>query len=147
MPCSLSISDNWLSESGFLGFSLATNCLIKARTAVLEALLPLSVSRPEPKKYFNSNVPKGVFMYLLVVTRLIVDSCNPNSSAISRSTIGRMANSPWMKKFFCRSAIALLTRKIVSKRCWMFLINQRASCRRCCKPACASPLPPLSALA
>ena len=57
MPCSLSMSESWLSLSGFFGFSLATNCLIKARTAVLDALLPLSVPRPEPKKYFSSKVP------------------------------------------------------------------------------------------
>lgn len=49
MPCSLSMSAIWLSLSGFLRFSAATNCLIKARTAVLEALLPESVPRPEPK--------------------------------------------------------------------------------------------------
>ena len=36
MPCSLSISDIWLSLSGFFGLSAATNCLISARTAVLE---------------------------------------------------------------------------------------------------------------
>ena len=57
MPCSFSMSESWLSESGFLGFSLAINCLISARTAVLDALLPLSVPRPEPKKYFSSKVP------------------------------------------------------------------------------------------
>ena len=28
-----------------------------------------------------------------------------------------------------------LTRRMVSKRCWMFLMNQRASCRRCCSAA------------
>ena len=38
MPCSLSISAIWLSDSGFFGLSAATNCLINARTAVLDAL-------------------------------------------------------------------------------------------------------------
>ena len=41
------------------------------------------------KKYFSSKVPKGVAMYLAVVTRLMVDSCKPSSSATSRSTSGR----------------------------------------------------------
>jgi len=67
---------------------------MSARTAVLEAALPLSVPKPEPKKNFSSKVPMGVVMYLAVVTRLMVDSCRPNSSAISRSTKGRMASSP-----------------------------------------------------
>ena len=67
------------------------NCLISARTAVLDALAPDSVPSPEPKKYFSSNVPMGVAMYLAVVTRLMVDSCKPSSSAISRNTIGFMA--------------------------------------------------------
>ncbi len=71
-------------------------------------------------------------MYLAVVTRLMVDSCRPSSSAISRSTSGRIASSPCTKKFFWRSTIALDTRRMVSKRCWMFLMNQRASCSRCC---------------
>jgi hypothetical protein len=53
----LSMSDSWLSDSGFFGFSLAMSCLINARTAVLDAWLPLSVPSPEPKKYYNSYVP------------------------------------------------------------------------------------------
>ena len=54
MPCSLSISAIWLSDKGLAGFSAATNCLMSARTAVLDALPPVSVPRPEPKKYFSS---------------------------------------------------------------------------------------------
>ena len=89
-----------LSDKGLAGISAATNCLIKARTAVLEALPPESVESPEPKKYFSSKVPKLVAMYLAVVTREIVDSCRPSSSAISRSTSGFIANAPWVKKPF-----------------------------------------------
>jgi hypothetical protein len=147
MPCSFSISEIWLSLSGFLRLSDETNCLISARTAVLEALPPVSVPSAEPKKYLSSKVPKGVPMYLAVVTREMVDSCRPSSSAISRSTSGRMASSPWVKKFFCRSTMALLTRRMVSKRCWMFLMNQRASCRRCCSAWPPWPLCCLRALA
>ncbi len=97
---------------------------------MLDALPPASVLSDEPKKYFSSKVPKGVFMYLAVVTREMVDSCRPSSSAISRSTNGFIAISPWVKKFFWRSTMAWETRRMVSKRCWMFLTNQRASCRR-----------------
>jgi len=41
-----------------------------------------------------------------------------------------MAMAPWVKKPFCLSTMALLTRRMVSKRCWMFFTNQRASCSR-----------------
>src|SRR5574343_1662410 len=71
MPCSLSMSEIVLSDSGLAVFSAATNCLMRARTAVLDAALPLSVPKPEPKKYFSSKVPCGVLMYLAVVTRLM----------------------------------------------------------------------------
>ena len=57
MPCSLSMSEIWLSDSGFFRFSEATNCLISARTAVLDALPPVSVPSAEPKKYLSSKVP------------------------------------------------------------------------------------------
>ena len=74
-------------------------------------------------------------MYLAVVTREMVDSCRPSSSAISRSTSGFIAISPCVKKLFCRSTMACDTRRMVSKRCWMFLMNQRASCSRALRPA------------
>ena len=54
------ISNDYISRpfsnslQGLAGFSAATNCLMSARTAVLEALPPVSVPRPEPKKYFSS---------------------------------------------------------------------------------------------
>ena len=73
-------------------------------------------------------------MYLAVVTREMVDSCRPSSSAISRSTSGFIAISPWVKKLFCRSTIACETRWMVSKRCRMFFMNQRASCSRAFSP-------------
>ena len=43
------------------------------------------------KKYFSSNTPTGVAMYLLLVTRETVDSCRPSSW---RSRAGRAASSP-----------------------------------------------------
>src|SRR3546814_8421187 len=47
------------------------SCLISARIAVEEASPPASVATWLPKKYFNSNIPCGVSMYLFVVTREI----------------------------------------------------------------------------
>ena len=45
MPCSPSMSDSWLSDSGFLPSSAATNCLISARTAVLAPIFVLGFSK------------------------------------------------------------------------------------------------------
>ena len=52
----------------------------------------------EVKKYFSSNRPRGVAMYLLVVTRLTVLSCMPIASAMSRRISGRSGCTPWRKK-------------------------------------------------
>ena len=71
-----------------------------ARIAVLDAVPPVSVATWLPKKYLISKVPNGVIMNFWVVTREIVDSCKPSSSAISRNTSGRMATAPWVKKAF-----------------------------------------------
>ena len=49
---------------------------------------PLKLLIEELKKYLSSNTPRGVCMYLFVVTRLIVDSCMLRSSATSRKTRG-----------------------------------------------------------
>ena len=49
MPCSLSISDIWLSDSGLTVFSEVTNCLISARTAV-RALIKQFVAAENPAK-------------------------------------------------------------------------------------------------
>jgi hypothetical protein len=51
------MSEIWLSDRGFFRLSAATNCLISARTAVLDALPPVSVPSAEPKKYLSSTVP------------------------------------------------------------------------------------------
>ena len=133
MPCLANKSVIWLSENGFFTFSCSTNCLIKARMAVAEHVPPLSVATELPKKYLSSNTPRGVSMYLLLVTLEMVDSCNSNSSAISRRTIGRIATSPYSKKLRCLSVIACATRKMVAKRCWIFFIIHFASCNWLCK--------------
>ena len=117
MPCSASMSANCPSDKGLWVFSASMNCSMSARTAVLDATPPASVLSDEPKKYFSSKLPLGVAMNLAVVTREMVDSCSPSSSAISRKTSGFMAMAPWVKKLFWRSTMAMLTRKMVSKRC------------------------------
>ena len=94
MPCSPRTSAIRLSVSGDFGSSAETSCLISARMAVAEAAPPESVATWLPKNYLSSNVPRGVSMYFCVVTREIVDSCSVSMSAISRSTIGRIATSP-----------------------------------------------------
>ena len=58
MPCSLSRSEIWLSDSGLLGLSAATSWRINARTAVLEVLgadlknglLSIDLFRPQPER-------------------------------------------------------------------------------------------------
>src|SRR5882672_11935738 len=93
MPCSPSSSAILLSESGFLGSSAETSCLMRARIAVLDAAPPESVATWLPKKYLSSKTPSGVAMNLFEVTREMVDSCKLTVSAISRNTSGRMARS------------------------------------------------------
>src|SRR5689334_7549923 len=134
IPCSPSRSAIRLSVSGAFGSSAPISCLMSARMAVADAAPPLSVATWLPKKYFSSNVPRGVSMYFCVVTREIVDSCSDSMSAISRSTMGRIATSPCSKKRRCRSTMAFATRRIVSNRCCTFRISHFASCN--CAASC-----------
>ena len=55
---------------------------------------PYELLMPLWKKNFISYTPCGVCMYLLVTTRLTVDSCMPMSLATSRSTSGRRCSIP-----------------------------------------------------
>ncbi len=60
------------------------------RTASAECASPPSVAAiAVVKKYFISNVPRGVAMYLFAVTRLTVLSCISTASAMSRRISGR----------------------------------------------------------
>src|SRR5947207_2422126 len=117
------------SESGARGSSAAISSFITARTAVADAAPPFSVARRLEKKCLNSNKPRGVAMYLLLVTRQTVDSCRPSSPAISFSVSGFIATSPYSKKPRCRATIASATRWMVLKRCSIERSSQRASCR------------------
>src|SRR5262245_24398091 len=58
---------------------------------------PYELLMPLWKKYLSSNTPCGVCMYLLLTTRLTVDSCMPMSLATSRSTSGRRYSIPWSR--------------------------------------------------
>ena len=50
---------------------------------------PREAAIDEVKKYFNSNRPRGVAMYLFAVTRLTVLSCISTRAAMSRRISGR----------------------------------------------------------
>ena len=52
----------------------------------------------EVKKYFSSNMPRGVAMYLFEVTRLTVDSCMEMASATVCRLSGRRCWTPWREK-------------------------------------------------
>ena len=60
---------------------------------------PLFVAEfiPALKKNFSSSIPCGQYMYLFAVTRLIVDSCIPMSSATCLSTRGLRHFTPCSK--------------------------------------------------
>src|SRR6185369_1682170 len=93
----VSISAIFWSESGFWEFSFSIISLILFFTLSEATKSPPLVERPLLKKYFNSSNPCGVCIYLLVVTRLIVDSCMPISSATSLNTNGRRYSMPRSK--------------------------------------------------
>src|SRR3977135_2687575 len=97
-PCCASSRASSASESGARGSSAAISSFMTARTAVAEAAPPFSVARRREKKCLNSNRPRGVAMYLLLVTRQTVDSCRPSSPAISFSVSGFIATSPYSKQ-------------------------------------------------
>src|SRR5262245_7522154 len=75
MPSPDSSSAIRLSDNGLPGSSSLMSLRILARTAVEEAPPPSAASTWLEKKYFSSNTPRGVCMYLLEVTREMVDSC------------------------------------------------------------------------
>ena len=76
------------SLSGLEGSSLARRSWIIFFTEMDDTISPSPEAMPLWKKNFSSNRPCGVSTYLLVVTRLMVDSCMPMSSPTSRSESG-----------------------------------------------------------
>ncbi len=129
MSCSASKLAILLSLRGFLGSSAEISLFIMARMAVEEHSPPEPVLTWLEKKYFSSNIPRGVCMYFWVVTLEIVDSCISTASAMSWSTSGFMASSPCSKKSIWCSTILLATFNSVSFLLCKLLINQRASCK------------------
>src|SRR5262249_28234676 len=82
-PSSLRICTMAASDSGRRGSSSPTTFLMRSLTARDDTSSPWVELIPEWKKYFISNKPRGVCMYLWFTTRLTVDSCMPMSSATS----------------------------------------------------------------
>src|ERR671919_883080 len=82
------------SDSGLAGSSLASRSWIIFLTETDDTISPSPEAMPLWKKNFSSNSPCGVSTYLLVVTRLIVDSCMPMSSPTSRSDSGLRYGRP-----------------------------------------------------
>ncbi len=82
------------SLSGFFGSSPSMIFLMRFLIVTDDTASPYELLMPLWKKYFISNTPCGVCMYLLVTTRLTVDSCMPMSLATSRSTSGRRCSMP-----------------------------------------------------
>jgi len=71
------------------GSSFAMSSRIRTFTLRLARSSPLRLWMALEKKNLSSTVPWGECMYLLVVTRLTVDSCMPMSSATSLRMRGR----------------------------------------------------------
>src|SRR5262249_10335598 len=128
-PCLRLRVISW-SESGFWRFSWATRSWIIFLTLIDETISPRPVAIPLWKKNFSSKRPWGVWTYLLVVTRLTVDSCIPMSSATSRKESGCSWGSPWSRNSFWNVTIDLVTRYRVRCRCCTLLISQIADRRR-----------------
>ena len=73
--------------------------LIRCRTASAECASPSPEDAIEAvKKYFSSNMPRGVLMYLFVVARDTVDSWISTASAISRKISGLRYWTPFGEK-------------------------------------------------
>ena len=82
------------------------------------------------KKYLSSNMPRGVAMYLLDVTRDTVDSCIEIASATVLRLSGRRYWTPCVKKPSCWRTISSATRRIVRARWSRLFTSQLAVCRQ-----------------
>src|SRR5213082_1885675 len=120
-PRPLRINATSWSESGFDGSSLASRSWIIFFTETDETISPSPEAMPEWKKNFSSNSPCGVSTYLLVVTRLIVDSCMPMSSPTSRRDSGLRCGNPRSRKSRWNLTIDCVTFRSVRCR-WSTLL-------------------------
>src|SRR6185312_14493453 len=100
-PFALSRSTN-VSSLRILAPSLAISARIALLTASADTASPPSdEDTPEVEKYFSSKVPRAQLRYLLLVTRLTVDSCISITSATWRSVIGLRYATPLRKNASC----------------------------------------------
>ena len=139
-PSSASIAASCASLSGFSGSSSATSLRMRARMATDETSSPSAPETWLEKKYLNSKMPRGVCMYLPVVTREMVDSCIATASATSRRIMGCIASSPRSRTF----APTVESESHGGGRSWISLslsrsTDWRASCPNTEQP---SPSPP-----
>ena len=82
------------------------------------------------KKYFISNRPRGVEMYLFEVTRLTVNSCMSIASATSFSVMGLRNAMPRCRNSSCWRTISVATLRMVCARWSRLLVSQLAVCRQ-----------------
>ena len=82
------------------------------------------------KKYFSSNRPRGVAIYLLEVTRLTVDSCIEIASAMMRRLSGRRCRTPWVRKASWWRTISVATLRMVLARWSRLFTSQLALLRQ-----------------
>src|SRR5260370_41271855 len=83
MPSRFKYSTSLSSDRTDWGTSASMSWRIRWRTASEECTSPVPSADEiaEVKKYFSSNMPRGVDMYLLEVTRLTADACIAMASA------------------------------------------------------------------
>ena len=109
-------------------------------TETEETISPESEAMPLWKKYLSSNSPCGVSTYLLVVTRLMVDSCMPMSSPTSRSARGLRWATPRSRKSRWNFTRLWVTLRRVRWRCSTLLISHTAE-RSFCSTYCRASSP------
>ena len=80
------------------GSSSASRSWIIFFTDTDDTISPSPEAMPLWKKNLSSKRPCGVSTYLLVVTRLIVDSCMPMSSPTSRSDERAQVRQPLVEE-------------------------------------------------
>jgi len=133
-PRSASSSVNWTSDSGCGGLppdelaQQGSDGSGGARSATGRGQLPR-------KEALECNHAAGCGHIFMAVARDTVDSCSPSSSAISRSVNGRIARSPYSKKFTLTRDNRLGHALYGQERCSRLRTSQRASCRCCASNA------------
>src|SRR5580692_10286097 len=94
-PSAVSSATMRSSDRISVAFSFSIISRMRSRTASAEwDSAPFIDWIAAVKKYFISNIPRGVAIYLLEVTRLTVDSCIVIASAMVRRLSGRRWRTP-----------------------------------------------------